>query len=109
VAYDRGDRPCGGAFRCVDHDQEFHQRRVHGLANGLHEEHIGAADALQVADVDLAVGESGDLDRAELDAEMVHNASRELKVPAAREDHHPAFVTCHRPARPFSRPSDRSQ
>ena len=43
------------------HDQELHEILVHRPAGRLDDEHVGAADALPVLDVDLAIGEGLDL------------------------------------------------
>ena len=90
---DRGDalgrRPVGG----VDHDQLLHDRVVDAAAVaavvGLHDEHVGAADALAEAGPDLAVGELDEVGVAELDAQVVGHLLRQRRMRAARVERHP--------------------
>src|SRR4051794_491023 len=72
-----------GELRRLDHQQQLHDVLVDGLAAGLHDEEVGAADRLVVAAVGLAVPEGVQLDLAELDAELVGDALGELLVRAA--------------------------
>ena len=71
-----------GADRRVDHAQQLHQRVVGGdpgvrvAAGRLDDEHVGAADRLLVAAVDLAVGERLQRHGPELDAELVGDLAR---------------------------------
>ena len=51
-----GDTAGGRALAGVDHDEQLHQIVVDGLAGGLHQEHVAAADGLIDRDGDLAVG-----------------------------------------------------
>ena len=86
------------ADRRVDHDQQLHQRvvggdpRVRVAARGLHDEHVGAADRLLVAAVDLAVGERLERDRAEVDVELAGRSSPPARVGPPREQHQPLVV-----------------
>ena len=52
---DGGDALRRRELRRLDHQQQLHQVLVDGLAAGLHEEDVGAADRLVVAAVRLAV------------------------------------------------------
>jgi hypothetical protein len=51
------DAPCRGQLGGLDHDEQLHDVRVQVAGRRLHEEDVGAADALLIAPVDLAVGE----------------------------------------------------
>src|SRR4029077_18917378 len=87
-----------GADRRVDHDQQLHQRVVGrdaraGVATRrLDEEHIGAADRLVEAAVDLAVGERLERYRAQFDVELVGDLCGKLRVRAPGEQHQPLVV-----------------
>ncbi len=73
---DHGGDPLRRAeLRRLDHQQQLHQVPVDRVAAGLDEEDVGAADRLEVAAVRLAVGERGQLDVAELDAELARRCS----------------------------------
>ena len=54
----RGDALRRRALRRVDHDQLLHDPVVDRIAVALEHEHVGAADALAVPAVELAVGEA---------------------------------------------------
>ena len=54
---DRGDALRRRALRRVDHDQLLHDPVVDRIAEALQHEHVGAADVLAVAAVELAVRE----------------------------------------------------
>src|SRR5450759_1596796 len=71
---------------------------VDGARRRLHEEHVGAADALLVAGVDLAVGERLDEHPPQPDAELAGDALAEGGVAAPGEDHE-AFLRGGRAAR----------
>src|SRR5207248_9925953 len=73
--------------RGLDHEEELHQVAVDRLAAGLHDEEVGAADRLVVAAVALAVGERAQLDLAELDAELLGDPLRELRMRPPGEYH----------------------
>ena len=70
-------------------NMQLHQVPVDRLAARLDEEHVGAADRLEVAAVRLAVRERLELDVAELDAELLGDLPREIGMRAAGEDHEP--------------------
>jgi hypothetical protein len=73
----------------VDHDEELHQRIVDLRSrDGLHDEHVHAAHALQIARVDLAVGELLQLDVAQRDSQLVGDGVREFGVRRPREQRH---------------------
>ena len=84
---DRGDALGRGELRGLDHEEQLHDVLVDGLASGLHDEDVGAADRLVVADVRLAVRERADLGLAELDAELLRDALGEVGVRPPGEDH----------------------
>ena len=72
---DRGDPLRRGELRRLDHHQQLHQVPVDGLAAGLDDEDVGAADRLRVAAVGLAVRERLQLDVAELDVSVLRDFS----------------------------------
>src|SRR5438445_516917 len=67
---DRGDPLRGRELRRLNHEQQLHDVAVDGLAAGLDDEDVGAADRLVETAVRLAVRERAQLDLAELDAEL---------------------------------------
>ena len=71
------------ALERVDHDQQLHQRLVRRRAGGLHDEAVDAADVLADLDVDLAVGERGDVGLPEGDLQDLADywAGRRLALP----------------------------
>ena len=75
-----GRGPVGG----VDHDELLHDRVVDRAAVAavvaLHDEDVGAADALGVARADLAVGEGDQAGLAQLDVEMVGDLLGQRRV-----------------------------
>jgi hypothetical protein len=76
-------------LRRLDHQQELHQVLVDRLAARLHEEDVGTADRLAIADVGLAVPEGVELDLAERDAQGLDDLLRQVGVRAAGEHHQP--------------------
>ena len=81
-----------GALGRVDHQQQLHQVPVHRRVRRLDDEDVRAADRLQVAAVDLAVGEGLQLDAAERDPELPAILRAELLAAAAGEHHQPLVV-----------------
>ena len=83
---------CRGALRRVGHDEQLHERVVHvvalGAAHRLDEEHVGTADALLVARVDLAVRELLQLHVAERGVQVLRYLVGELGVDRPREQGH---------------------
>ena len=59
------------ALQCVDHNQQFHQVLIHGVACGLHQKHIHAANVLQQLKVNLAIGKSLQLGLAQRYADEI--------------------------------------
>ena len=81
----RGDALRRRALRGVDHDQLLHDAVVDRLAVALDDEHVGAADALAVAAVELAVGERREHDVAERDRRGTRRSPRRARgCPAPR-------------------------
>ena len=60
IGHDGGDAARGGALAGVDHDEQLHQMVVDGLAGGLDEEDVAAADGLVDGHGDFAVGKGCD-------------------------------------------------
>jgi len=58
VGQDRRDAAGRGALQRVDHDEQLHERVVHGRARRLDHEHVRAADVLVDLHVHLAVREA---------------------------------------------------
>ena len=90
-----GDAACAGALAGVDHDQQLHQAVVDGLAGGIDEEHVAAADCLVQGDGRLAVGEALDLRLAQLDADELADLLCQRGVSIAGEDLHILAVRNH--------------
>ena len=82
----RGDAPSRRALRGVDHDQLFDDAVVDRLAVRLQHEHVGAADAVVVAAVHLAVGEARERDRRERHVQVLGDLLGERRVAAAGEE-----------------------
>ena len=59
------------ALQRVDHDQQLHQMLVHGVACGLYQKHIHAANILQQLKVHLAIGEALQLGLAQRHADKL--------------------------------------
>ena len=78
-----------GALGGVDHDELLDEAVVDRLAVRLEHEDVGAADALVVAAVHLAVGEARQRDRRERRLEVSGDLFRELRVPAPGEQQQP--------------------
>ena len=72
------------SLRGVDHDQQLDEMLCDRPRGGLDDEHVRAAHRVVVAAVRLAVGERLQLARAEVDAEVVGDLLRELRMRAAR-------------------------
>ena len=85
--HDRGDPLRRRELRRLDHQQQLHQVAVDRLGSRLHDEDVGAADRLLVADVRLVVRKRLQLDVAELDVQVLGDPVGELRVRAPREDH----------------------
>ena len=64
-----GDAPGGGPAAGVDHDQQLHEAVIDGLAGGVDEKHVAAADGFVQGDGHLAVGEGLYLRLAQLGAD----------------------------------------
>ena len=78
-------------LRRVHHQQQLHQVPVHRARARLDEEHVGAADRLAEAHVQLAVRERLELDLAKRQSEMLADRVRQIGVRTPREHHHPAY------------------
>ena len=59
IGDDRRNPPRRGAAHGVNHDQQFHQVVVNGVAGGLYDENILAADGFIHRNRTLAIGELG--------------------------------------------------
>ena len=68
------------------HDEQLHEVLVGGVAGGLDEEDVGAADVFEELEVNLAVGEALELGFAERNAEELADLFRERAVGGAGED-----------------------
>src|SRR5688572_27479710 len=79
----RSRRPLGG----VDHDHLLHEVLVDRGAVALDDEDVGAPDALQIAAVDLAVGERRQLDLAQRHAQALGDLLGERDVRPPAEEH----------------------
>ena len=91
---DGTDAVRAGALSGVDHDEQLHEvvvdvEAVGARAHGLHDEHIGAANAFLVASVDFAVGELLQLHIAQGDAQLLCDLVGQLQVRGTRKHCHP--------------------
>ena len=84
---DRGDPARRGELCRVHHDQQLHQVAIDGLAAGLHDEEVGAADGVLVTAVRLAVGKGLDRRVTELDAERSGDVVGQVGVRTPGEEH----------------------
>lgn len=104
VRDDRRDGAAACALGGIGHDEQLHEGVVHveGLARAhrLDEEHVGAADGLLVAGVDLAVGELLVLDVAEVHVQVLGDLLGQLRIHRAGEQDHALGHLGHR-VRPF--------
>jgi hypothetical protein len=69
----------------VQDDKELDEVVVDRMAGWLHQKDIVAADRLTDLDIELAVGEAGDLQPGELHADLAGDALAELGIPAPGE------------------------
>ena len=90
-----GDAARAGALAGVDHNEQLHQTVVDGLAGGVDEEHVAAADGLIQGYGGLAVGEALDLRLAQLDADELADLLGQRRVGVAGEDLHVLAVRNH--------------
>ena len=81
-----GDAGCGGALECVDHDQQFHQILVDGIAGGLHDKDVDAANVLEQLEVDFAISEALQLDLSDGNADVAADLFRQGTVGRAAEE-----------------------
>ena len=81
-----GDTAGAGPLAGVDHHQQLHQPVVDGLAGGVDEEHVAAADALIQGYGGLAVGEGLHLCLAQLDADNLADLLCQRGVGVAAEN-----------------------
>ena len=87
VGDDRGDGASGGALGGIGGDEELHQHVVDvRTCNGLDQEHVGAADGLIVAGVDLAVGELLQREAGEFHPQQASDLLRQRTVGRTRID-----------------------
>ena len=83
---DSRDAVCRSALAGVCHDQELHEVVVDRIRRRLDDEDILAADALADHDLRLTVVEMTDICIAEVDADMVGNLLREIRVCITGQD-----------------------
>ena len=86
VGDDGGDAAGAGALAGVDHDEQLHQAVVDGLAGGLDEEHVAAADGLVQGDEGLTVSEAFDLCLAQLGADELADLLCQRGIGVAGKD-----------------------
>ena len=86
IRNDHRDAGRGGALECVDHDQQFHQVLVDGIAGGLHDEDVDAADILEQLEVDFAIGKALQLGLAHRDADVAADLFGQRPVGRAAEE-----------------------
>lgn len=69
-----------------NHQQELHERLVHGRQRGLHEVHVLAANVLVHLDVALTVRESAHGDVAQAQVQVLGYLRRQSRIGIATED-----------------------
>ena len=103
IGNDGGDAGGGGALECVDHDKKLHQVLVDGIAGGLDDEDVDAADVLEQLEVDFAIGEALQLDLTDRNADVaadlfgqgpIGRAAEELEAPVLAEIASPLALGC---------------
>ena len=72
-------RPAEARAEGVDHDQQLHDARVHGRAEGLDDEDVAAADVLLDAHEDVLVAELEDVAVAQGHLEVVADVAGERR------------------------------
>ena len=83
---DSRDAVCRSALAGICHDQELHEVVVDRIRRRLNDEDILATDALADHDLRLTVVEMTDICIAEVDADMVGNLLREIRVCITGQD-----------------------
>ena len=73
------------ALQCVNHDEQLDQVLVDGIAGGLHDEHIDAADVFEQLEVDFAIGKTLQLGFAHRHADVAANRLSQRPIGSARE------------------------
>jgi hypothetical protein len=86
VRDDGGDASGAGPLEGVDHDQQLHDRLVHGAARRLHQEHVLLADVLHDPHEDVLVRELEDLDRADIRLQVPADALGQGSIGVAGVD-----------------------
>lgn len=82
-----GDPFGGGAFECIDHEDDFHQVVIGRCASGLDDEDILATDIFIDFDSGFTVGELGDVSLAERDAEFAGDLGGQCRIGIAGKNH----------------------
>jgi hypothetical protein len=72
----------------IDHDQELHDRSVHGRAKRLNDKNVLLTDVFLDANEEVFVTELENVTIAERHAELGGHLTRELKVRPSTEDRH---------------------
>ena len=89
MRHDRANGTSGCTLGGVGHDEQLHERIVHVViaarADRLHEEHVGAAHAVDVARVNLAVRELLKLHVAKLHVQMLGDPIGQRRIRRPRE------------------------
>ncbi len=97
----RGDAPGRCAPQRIDHDQQFHQMIVGGIARRLDDEHVLPADVFLDLDEHFHVGEAAHHGLGQRKLEILGDGLGQRAVGVARQKPHaprPVFVAHARPA-----------
>ena len=86
VGDDGGDAAGGSTAAGIDHDQQLHQVVIDGLAGGLNQENVGAADGLLQGNGSFAVGKSLHNTLAHGQAQLLADGLSKLLVGVAAEN-----------------------
>ena len=103
IRNDGGDAGSGCALEGVDHDEKFHEVLIDGIAGGLDDEDVDAADVLEKLEVDFAIGEALQFDLADGNADVtadlfrqraVRRSAEKLEAPVLAEIASPLALGC---------------
>jgi hypothetical protein len=76
----------GGALQRVDHDQLLHEPLIDGRRVRLDDEYVGAANAVVITDVQLAVGEGAGIRGQEMGAQFGGDILGKLRMRPPRRN-----------------------
>ena len=95
VGDNSGDTASTGATHRINHNEQFHQIVVDGIAGGLHDEHIGATHRLINRSGNLAICKVTNFSIAQLNTNQITNVLCQTGVGIAGENLHVLTVRNH--------------